>query len=358
MLEFDFKARLGNFQLHAASSQNAPQMGLFGPSGCGKTTLLHCLAGLVHPSEGVISLNGRKLFDSSSRLCVRPNRRAIGYVFQTGRLFPHMNVRENIEYGRRRDAHGPDLDELADVLGLDEFLDRAPDTLSGGQCQRVALARALAAGPQLLLLDEPLASLDEPARLAIATYLKQVYEQWKVPFVYVSHSLSEMLYLCDSAWKMVDGAIARTAHPRDLVAGASGLEPILNVLNGTVAQTIEHTGYVLVRCGTQELKVPRSDLLPGQRVTIALPARDIILSLGCPHGISARNTFPAKVQRLEQNGHALWVTVEASGNSLVAELTEAAGRELALTPGMDIHVVTKAHSIAVTPIIERQHHEQ
>ena len=143
-----------------------------------------------------------------------------------------------------------------------------------------------------------------------------------------------------------------------MVAGAGGLEPILNVLTGTVAQSPDHTGYALVRCGKQELKVPRGDLRTGQTVTIALPARDIILSLTHPHGISARNTFPAVVRRTEQNGHALWVSVEAGGNSFIVELTEAAGRELAIGPGMDIHVVTKAHSIAVTPIIERRHHER
>ncbi len=357
MLKFDFKVRLGSFEMHAQSSEAAPRMGLFGASGCGKTTLLNCLTGLLKPREGYISLNGNKLFDSGAKVCIPTHKRAIGYVFQKDRLFPHMTARDNIEYGRHRHSRGPSVAELTDVLGLDGLLDRSPNTMSGGQRQRVALARALAAGPQLLLLDEPLASVDEPARLAILTYLKYAYEQWKVPFVYVSHSLTEILFLSERTWQMATGRIARSLDPRDLVAGSgSSIDPILNVLNGIVIESPERAGYVLVRCGQQKLKVPGKNLRTGQTVAVALPARDLILSLSHPQGISARNTFPAAVQRLEQNGLALWVTVEARGNRFVVELTEDAGRELKLRVGMDIHVVAKAHSIAVTPITERRHH--
>ena len=357
MLEFDFIVRLGNFQMRAKSAQTASRMGLFGASGCGKTTLLNCLSGLLRPHEGYISLDGRRVFDSAARICVRPHRRAVGYVFQENRLFPHMTVADNIQYGRRGHQRGPSLGELTEVLGLDGLLDRLPASLSGGQSQRVALARALAAGPHLLLLDEPLASVDGPGRLAIMTYLKYAYEQWHVPFVYVSHSLSEVMFLCERTWHMEMGRIARIAHPRDLLAGSNGeLDPILNVLRGVVSDRPEHTGYALVRCGEQELKVPGEGLHVGQTVTLGVPARDLILSLSRPTGISARNTFPATIQRTEQNGHALWITVEAKGNKFVAELTEDAGRQLDLHVGLDVHVVAKAHSIAVTPIRERQDH--
>ncbi len=358
MLEFDFQAKLGSFHLHAKSVQTAPTMGLFGISGCGKTTVLNCLAGLLKPYEGHISLNGKKLFDFAEKICVPPHRRGVGYVFQRDRLFPHMTARQNIEYGRRRHCRGQSLAELTEVFGLEELLDRLPIALSVGQRQRVALARALAAGPELLLLDEPLASVDEKARLGILTYLKYAYEQWRIPFVYVSHSLSEIIFLCTQTWQMETGRITQSANPRDLLARSSGgLDPILNVLTGVVVASPEHTGYALVRCGDQELKVPGKGLRLGQTVTVALPARDLILSLSKPHGISARNTFPATIQRTEQNGHALWITAETCGNKFIVELTEDAGRELQLRPGVEVHIVAKAHSIAVTPITERLRHE-
>ena len=177
MLEFNLKAAVGTFHLEAQGRQERPRMGLFGPSGAGKTTLLHCIAGLVRPSKGTIRLDGEALFDSARGANWPPHRRRIGYVFQEGRLFPHMSVRKNIEYRRGPEAGAPSLAELAKVLDLERFLDRAPGTLSGGERQRVALARSLAAGPRLLLMDEPLASVDEPARLRVMAYLQHVYNR-------------------------------------------------------------------------------------------------------------------------------------------------------------------------------------
>ncbi len=349
MLEFDFKVKAGDFHLSAGSSQDAARMGLFGPSGCGKTTLLNCLAGLLRPHEGHISLNGRTLFDARAKVHVPPHKRAIGYVFQDGRLFPHMTVRENIEYGRRGTSAGPGLAELSDVLDLSALLERCPKDLSGGERQRVALARALAAGPELLLLDEPLESVDQDARLRILTYVKDTYEKWQLPFVYVSHSLSEVMFLAAKVWDMQRGQITRTVPPADLLARSnSRLDPVSNIVSGVVADIPSRLGRAAVRCREQLLNVPSEGLCMGDAVTVALPARDIILASSPPHGLSARNVFPATIRRLEGCGGVLWVTVEAGGNEFIAELTEGAGREMELRPGLTVHVVIKAHSITVS----------
>ena len=358
MLEFDIEARVGPFRLQACGTQAVPNMGLFGPSGCGKTTLLNCLSGLLRPEKGFIRLNGRTLFDSAAKHSVRPHRRAIGYVFQDGRLFPHMSVRANIEYGRRRGANGPALGELSMALNLDDLLDRMPGRLSGGERQRVALARALATGPDLLLLDEPLASVDEGARLRILAYLKRAYAAWHVPFVYVSHSLTEILFLTDTTWQMTPGKIVRSVHPSQLVHGlAHTANPILNILTGTVRKTPEHKGYAVVRSGDHEFKVPGSDLCLGDSVAMALPARDVIVAMSRPQGISARNVLPGTITRMQQNGRALWVTAEAGRNQLLVELTQGAGRDLGLCPGMLVHLVAKTHSFSVTSVKERQSDE-
>ena len=358
MLEFNFKVRLGTFHLHARGQQTAPRMGLFGPSGCGKTTLLNCLAGLLRPYEGFISFGGQALFDSSKGRHVPAHRRAVSYVFQEGRLFPHMTVRANIEYGRRRRAKEPTLAELCEVLNLKNLLQREPETLSAGERQRVALARALAAGPRLLLLDEPLPSLDEASRLRILPYLMQVYETWNVPFVYVSHTLTEILFLTEMSWQMSRGQIERCVRARGLLSlSPHAVDPILNILTGTVRAVPPHAGYAVVSCNSQTLKVPNNGLCSGDDVAVALPARDLMLSLLPPQGLSARNVFAATIRHMEQNGHVLWVIAEAGGNELVVELTEEAGRELRLRPGLPVQVIIKSHSITVTVLKREAPHE-
>ena len=349
MLEFEFKARVGDFELHAAGRQSVPRMGLFGPAGCGKSTLLNCLAGLVQPYEGFISLNGRRLFDAAAGRRTRPHRRGIGYVFQTGRLFPHMNVRANLEYGRGR-SPAPPLDELIDVLNLSGLLDRSPATLSGGEGQRVALARSLAAGPRLLLLDEPLASNDVATKLRILPYLQRAYDTWSIPFIYVSHSVSEVLFLTERSWQMSRGRIDRLVHPRELLVRTSGAaEPALNILTGIIEQIPAGTGYAVASCRGLTLKVPSHGLLCGDRVALALPARDLMLSTTFPRGLSARNILPARISDLTMGDGVCWVVAEVGDNQLVVELTPDAGSELDLRPGREVFLVTKTHSITAVP---------
>ena len=358
MLEFDFTAKIGTFHLQAQGCQESPRTGLFGPSGSGKTTLLYCLVGLLQPESGVILLDGEPLFDASARIHVPPHRRSVGCVFQDGRLFPHMRVRANVEYGCPDKGRRSDLAELVKELDLEGLLDRFPDTLSAGERQRVALARALAARPRLLLLDEPLSSLDGDSKLRILPYLSRVHKRWQVPFIYVSHSLTEVLFLTEFSWEMSEGRIVRRGRPDRLLAGsAHQVDPVQNVLSGTVESVPARTGYALVACGGRRLKVPNTGLRVGDQVTLALPARDMMLSVSPPHGLSARNALVGRVQHLEQNGHALWAIAEAGANRLIVELTEEAGRDLALHVGMQVYMVFKSHSIAVSPADRRRNHQ-
>ncbi len=351
MLEFNLKAAVGTFHLEAQGRQEHPRMGLFGPSGAGKTTLLHCIAGLIRPCEGTIRLDDQVLFDSARGVNLPPRRRRTGYVFQEGRLFPHMSVRQNIEYGRRPGAGAPDLPELAKVLDLARFLDRAPGTLSGGERQRVALARSLAAGPRLLLMDEPLASVDEPARLRVLAYLQRVYDRWRLPFVFVSHSLTDIIFLTERSWRIAGGCLQPPVAPQDLLTGGRPAgESVLNVLSGTVAECVEQAGYAVVSCQGQQIRAPGAGLHVGDEVALSLPARDVLLSLAQPSGLSARNSLQATIRRLSQNGAALWAVVEVGATPLMVELTPDAGRDLHLEPGQKIHVVFKTHSVSVTRV--------
>lgn len=216
MLELNFHASRGDFHLRAAARLDGQAVGVTGPSGAGKTTLLSALAGLLRPTTGRIALDGQVLFDSARKIDVPPHKRRIGMVFQDLRLFPHYTVRENLLYGRRFAPAGQgriELDEAAAMLELEDFLARPAESLSGGQKQRVALGRALLASPRLLLLDEPLASLDGRLRRHILPYLDRVRRFLDVPLIFVSHRLDEVLAVADRLLLVDDGEATELAMP-------------------------------------------------------------------------------------------------------------------------------------------------
>ena len=195
MLRVDVSKRLGEFTIEASFASEGRVTGLFGASGAGKTSLINMIAGLLRPDRGVISIDGETLDDTSARSHVAVYRRRIGYVFQDARLFPHLDVRENLDYGRRMNRLTEDAAlwrRVTELLDIGDLLDRRPGKLSGGERQRVALGRALLSQPRLLLLDEPLGSLDDERKEEILPYLIRLRDEAGIPMVYVSHDPSEM----------------------------------------------------------------------------------------------------------------------------------------------------------------------
>jgi molybdate transport system ATP-binding protein len=201
----------GDFALDVAFASDARVIALFGPSGSGKTTLLHIIAGLIRPRSGTLSVDGRVLTDTKNRTFVPVHRRRIGYVFQDARLFPHLSVRGNLAYGCRF-APAPeryaDPDEIVALLGLAPLLDRRPATLSGGETQRVAIGRALLSSPRLLLMDEPLASMDAARKAETLPYVERLRDELSIPIVYVSHSRDEVDRLADEIVHLEEGRLA------------------------------------------------------------------------------------------------------------------------------------------------------
>ena len=208
MIALAVRHRRGDFNLDVAFESDARVIALFGPSGSGKTTLLHVIAGLIRPQWGIVRVEGRILTDTAAGIFLPPHKRRIGYVFQDGRLFPHLSVRGNLAYGRRfapkpeRYAHP---EEVVGLLGLGPLLDRRPQTLSGGEKQRVAIARALLASPRLLLMDEPLASLDAARKAETLPYIERLRDELRIPVVYVSHSRDEVDRLADEVVELREG---------------------------------------------------------------------------------------------------------------------------------------------------------
>jgi molybdate transport system ATP-binding protein len=210
MLRVDVTKQLGEFSLSASFESEGRVTGLFGASGAGKTSLVNMIAGLLKPDRGVISLDGETLDDIAAHVHVPPHRRRIGYVFQDARLFPHLNVRQNLDYGRRMNRLADDpaqRSRVTELLDIGSLLDRRPGKLSGGERQRVALGRALLSKPRLLLLDEPLGSLDEGRKVEILPYLIRLRDEANVPMVYVSHDAAEMRQLATQIVMLRDGQV-------------------------------------------------------------------------------------------------------------------------------------------------------
>jgi molybdate transport system ATP-binding protein len=210
MLRVDVSKQLGEFSIEASFASEGRVTGLFGASGAGKTSLINMIAGLLRPDRGFIAIDGETLDDTAAKLHISAHRRRIGYVFQDARLFPHLDVRQNLDYGRRMNRLADDPAQrtrVTDLLDIGRLFDRRPGQLSGGERQRVALGRALLAQPRLLLLDEPLGSLDEERKLEILPYLVRLRDEAGIPMVYVSHDAGEMRQLATNVVMLQRGRV-------------------------------------------------------------------------------------------------------------------------------------------------------
>lgn len=309
-VEAAFRHRLGSFELDATLTLPAHGVtGLFGPSGSGKTTVLRCLAGLERPRAGRLRMGSEVWQDEATGRFVPPHRRGVGYVFQDANLFPHLTVRDNLEFAWRRtpaEERRIERREVAEWLGLEELLDRHPPGLSGGERQRAALGRALAASPRLLLLDEPLSALDRVGRRQILPYLESLSGRLRIPTVYVSHDLAETARLADRLVWIVDGTIRAQGPVPRVVAGLDfarwrGAEA------GVVADAVveaHDTDHHLTRLSTAwgPLRVRRLDRSPGSRVRIQVEASDVSVGLAPDRGSSILNEFPLRVAEIGRDG--------------------------------------------------------
>jgi molybdate transport system ATP-binding protein len=323
---------------------------LFGPSGCGKTTVLRCLAGLEPRSRGRVVVDGEVWQDERSGL--PPHRRAVGVVFQDAALFPHLSVRANLDYGRRRIPKGepaPTLDAAIELLGIESLLDRRPEGLSGGERQRVAIARALAMAPRLLLLDEPLASLDAKRRAEVLPFLDRLQQRTALPIVYVTHAVAEVTRLADHLVLMADGRVSACGDALALLAQLDGPlaldEDTCVVLPCVVGERdtpwqlarLDFDGGALwARDGGQPL---------GSRVRVRVMARDVSLAAAAPPASSIANTLQGTLQRCVddvQHPALALAQVRVGGATMLARLTRRSAARLQLTPGLPVWVQVKS----------------
>jgi molybdate transport system ATP-binding protein len=354
-LEVDISHRQGAFDLQASFRSDGRLTALFGRSGSGKTTLVNAIAGLVRPQRGRIAVDGVVLLDTEAGVFVRKHRRQIGYVFQEGRLFPHLSVRQNLQFGRwfagRRDSMpASGFDAVVDLLGIRDLLKRRPGGLSGGEKQRVAIGRALLAQPRLLLMDEPLASLDEARKAEILPYIERLRDEAGVPIVYVSHAVREVARLATTIVVLEEGRVASNGSLREtlgdrLAVSVRSDRESCTILEGRIAEHDERFGLTHVETPAGTLHVPRLTGDVGATVRVLVMARDVMLSVNRPDGISALNVLPGTVEDVAA-GDGAWVDVRlrCGEADLLARLTRRSVEELGLQPGRSAFALVKSMS--------------
>ena len=354
MLEVDIEHRLGAFDLDIRFRSGRGLTALFGRSGSGKTSVVNAIAGLIRPLRGRIVADEAVLLDTERGICAPTHRRGVGYVFQEGRLFPHLTVRHNLLFGRwfaSGRARSAGLEDVVELLGIGALLDRRPGRLSGGEKQRVAIGRAMLAGPRLLLMDEPLASLDARRKDEILPYLERLRDQANVPIIYVSHSVAEVTRLATTIVLISDGRV-HAVGPVQEVMGRADLYPLAGrfeagaVLLVHVARHDPRWGLTELAGSFGKLVVPRLEVPVGTTLRVRVRARDVILAVTRPSEISALNVVEGQVERLIpiEEG-TLEVQLRAGNQRLLARVTRRSGEALGLAPGRQVFAVIKSVAI-------------
>jgi len=353
VLDVDVRHCLGDFELEARFAASSGLTALFGRSGSGKTTLINVLAGLERPASGRIVVGDKVLFDSAAGIDLPPEHRRLGYVFQEGRLFPHLSVRANLRYGTRFAPAGDrhqSLDAVVWLLDLGPLLDRRPGTLSGGEKQRVAIGRALLASPRLLLMDEPLASLDAQRRGEILPYIESLRDDLGIPVVYVSHSVEEVVRLADTLVLLSEGRTVAAGSVEEIMSRLD-LRPLTGRHEAGAVLAVRvaghDDGFKLTRLAPDrtELVVPRLPMAEGTPLRVRVRARDVALSLSRPSDVSFLNVIEGRVAEIEAgDGPQVDVLLDV-GQPLVARITRKSVHDLGIAPGAPVFALIKAVAI-------------
>ena len=349
-----FQINYSTFQLDV--DLNLPGSGvtvLFGHSGSGKTTLLRCIAGLQRAPHGFLEINGTVWQDSEHDVFLPTHKRALGYVFQEANLFPHLTVADNLQFGLKRIAKSSnpvDFQHILELLGIGHLLKRKPDRLSGGERQRVAIARALALNPEILLMDEPLASLDFKRKQEILPFLGRLHQELRIPVLYVTHSQQEVAQLADTLVILADGralasgplpeTLSRLDIPMAQDREAATVWPVTIVEH----EAVYHLTRVAFAGGT--LSLPAVDASIGTPLRVQIYARDVSIALEAPTATSILNVLPATITGLaDDHGGQCVVRLQVGNQALLAHITLKSALLLNLHIGMAVYVQIKGTSI-------------
>jgi molybdate transport system ATP-binding protein len=354
-LTADIDLRRGDFRMRMKFAVAAGVTGVFGPSGAGKSSLLQAVAGTLRPDRGRIEFEGTTMFDDAGPVFVSPERRGIGYAFQSDRLFPHLSVEENVLFGRRLrpSASAFDSEEVVVRLGLEPLMGRRISKLSGGERRRVGLARAFLAAERLLLLDEPMAGLDDRLATIVLDLLRRARDERGLSMLYVSHSMWEIQELTDRMIVVEDGRVSASGPAFEVLrdpgvfalASRLGLENLLSV---EVDGHDEERSVTKGRVGDRELILPLCDHEVGRTARVSIRPSDILLAKGEVTGTSARNCLPGVVDSVTEVGDRVLVNVDI-GQPIRVEVTRASAAELGVRNGADVYLLLKTYAFTWRP---------
>ncbi len=345
--------RFGNFELDVTFEAPPGLTVLFGRSGSGKTSIINSVAGLLRPRSGRIAAGDWLLMDSANGLSLPPHRRRLGYIFQEGRLFPHLTVRQNLLYGRWFAPKGEtreDLGRVVDMLGIGALLGRRPGTLSGGEKQRVAIGRALLASPRIILADEPLASLDEARKDEILPYFERLRDELSIPILYVSHSAAEVARLATTVVALGDGRVLAQGTAASVLGDPTvaplGVRAVGAIIPATVVAHHDD-GLSELAAGNERLFLPTVPYPPGRRLRVRISAHEVMLASKKPEGLSALNVLSGVVEQIRVGeGPGLIVSVRTDAGTLLARLTKRSAANLELAEGSPCFAIVKTVAIA------------
>ncbi|MBM4207327.1 MAG: molybdenum ABC transporter ATP-binding protein [Gammaproteobacteria bacterium] len=326
---------------------------IYGESGSGKTTLLRCMAGLERPKHGYFGVNGQIWQDSRTNRFIPTHRRNLGYVFQDANLFPHLTVLGNLEFGYKRAAtkhNRSHFDHIVRFLSLDTILQRTPERLSGGERQRVAIARALVLNPDILLMDEPLASLDINRKREVMPYLLKLQQEFVTPVIYVTHSQREVMQLADYLVILKRGRVQANGSLMEMLSKPEfpfeQEVDAVSVWQGVVKSHDPEYQLSCIDVGGITLNVPLVKAEIGAQIRVLLQARDVSISLQAPMQTSIINVLPAKITGLDadRTGNTT-VSLRCGANTLLALITRKSAHQLALAEGMPCFAQIKGVSL-------------
>lgn len=333
---------------------------VYGASGAGKTSIINMMAGLISPDSGVISFRDKEFFNHEKKINLPANKRFIGYVFQDARLFPNMSVKDNLLYGSNRKSSyslSCNLEQVCSLLGITHLLERYPQKLSGGEKQRVAIGRALLSNPEMLLMDEPLASLDSLRAKELISYINLIRNNYNIPILYVSHSIDEIMQLADNAIYMEQGALKYYGNVVEVLNKTSHTNnensSFNTVFEGVIKEYDERTSNALISFGAGIVESACENVEIGKKVRFSINVDDVVLSIDYPKNISIRNIYKGIISNIIKNKNNFYDIEINIGESVWARISSGAYKDLDIACGKNVYVMFK--SAAVTESLKIVH---